>query len=101
MGSNPYAAQINNNNSLKTNIMLNNFHILTVTGVPATNTAPYKVKLFSERFRHSVLLDYSSDTPYSFDVAEKYLKEQGFELIGKGEGSNKYIIISSTFKPLK
>lgn len=81
--------------------MLNNFHVLTVTGVPATNTEPYKVKLFSERFRHSVILHYSNELPYSFDVAEKYLKENGHELIGKAEGKDCYYIISSTFKPLK
>jgi len=81
--------------------MLNNLHAFKVTGVPATNTKPYKVKLFSERFRQSVLLDYSNDTPYSFDVAEKYLKEQGYEVIGKAEAGNSYMILSTTFKPLK
>ena len=81
--------------------MLNNFHAFKVTGVPATNTKPYKVKLFSERFRQSVLLDYSSDTPYSFDVAEKYLISNGFELAGKAEAGNSYIILSTTFKPLR
>lgn len=81
--------------------MLNNFHVLTATGVPATNTEPYKVKLFSERFRHSVLLHYSDDAPYSFDVAEKYLTDNGYELLGKAEGKDCYYIISSTFKPLK
>jgi len=81
--------------------MLENFHAFKVTGVPATNDKPYKVKLFSERFRQSVLLDYSSDTPYSFDVAEKYLKENGFEVIGKAEAKDSYIILSTTFKGLR
>lgn len=83
---------------------LTNFHILTIKCLGATNTQPWRVKIISDRFKQSQIISFTNNPGASsptIDSAKEWLKNNGFELIGMGEGKDCYYIISSTFEPLK
>lgn len=83
---------------------LTNFHILTIKCLGATNTQPSRVKIISDRFKQSTLIPFTNDPGASsptIDSAKEWLQNNGFELIGMGEGKDCYYIITSTFEPLK
>ena len=79
---------------------MENLHILKTSYLGATNTRGARVKIYSERFRQSVIISYTYENRAQ-DMAINWLQEKGFEIIGKGEGQNNMYIISSTFEPLK
>jgi len=84
--------------------ILQNFHILIVKAIGATNTEPARVKIISERFKQSVKIPFTNNPGASnpaTDSAIEYLEKQGYDLIGKGEGKDHMYIITNTFKPLK
>lgn len=84
--------------------MLKNYHILIIKHVGATDTNAAQVKIISERFKCSIKIGYSNDPGVvspAIDTATMWLEENGFILIGKGEGKDHYYIITDTFKPLK
>lgn len=79
-----------------------NVHVMKVFYIGQTNTQPAKIRIFSERFRHSVVFSWDSD--YGKDTceqAEYWLKKNGFNLIGHAIPPDFYYIISDTFQPLK
>jgi hypothetical protein len=83
---------------------LTNFHILTIKCLGATNTQPSRVKIISDRFKQSQIISFTNDPGASsptIDSAKEWLQNNGFELIGMGEGKDCYYIITSTFEPLK
>lgn len=80
--------------------MLQNFHILTVKYVGATNKNAAQVKIISERFNQSVKISFQHWNN-TIENAEQWLLNSGFNLIGKGEGKDHYYIITDTFEPLK
>lgn len=84
--------------------IMQNFHVLKIIAMGPTNTLPARVKIVSERFDESVVLNYGQDlnsnTP-SLERSERWLKENGFNIIGKGEGIGHYYVITDTFEPLK
>ncbi len=84
------------------NTTIPNVHVLIVTYIPQTNFDPAKIKIFSERFRHSVVFswdgDYGKDT---CEQAEYWLKKNGFNVIGHAVPPDFYYIITDTFEPLK
>lgn len=82
-------------------IMLDNYHILTIKYVGATNNTPGGVKIISERFKQSVKFDFDSNFDNTIQNAEDWLLRHDFNLIGKGEGKDHYYIITNTFEPLK
>jgi hypothetical protein len=81
--------------------MLQNHHILIVKYIGQTNYTPSRVKIISERFKVSKTIEYDHEFNNTLDIAEDWLKKNGFELVGCGEGKGHYYIITSTFKPLK
>lgn len=80
---------------------MKNYHLFTVKYLGATNAQGARIKITSERFEQSVTLsrDYSTE---STEQAINYLNDKGFNIIGRGNGSNQTdILISEVFEPLK
>lgn len=80
---------------------MKNYHTLTVKYLGATNTSGARIKITSERFKQSITLsrDYATE---STQQAIDYLNGKGFNIIGRGNGSNETdILISEVFEPLK
>lgn len=61
--------------------MLPNYHILNIIPVPYDSTHDYRIKIKSERFKHSILID--------LNISESNSSKQGT------------FLITDTFKPLK
>jgi hypothetical protein len=80
---------------------MENLHILKTSYLGATNTRGARVKIYSERFRQSVVIPYNYRFNNALDIAINWLQSKGFEIIGKGEGKESMYIISTTFEPLK
>lgn len=80
---------------------IQNFHILTIKYIGATNSNSGRVKIISERFNQSVTIDYDYNFDNTMEVAADWLTKNKFNLIGKGEGKNCYYVITNTFEPLK
>lgn len=77
--------------------MINNYHILTVKYIGATNFTGSRVKIISERFKESKTIGYDHDFNNSLEVAENWLINHGFNLIGHGEGKDHYYVITDSF----
>jgi hypothetical protein len=75
-----------------------NFHILIIKYVGQTNFLPSRVKIISERFKTSKTIEYNHDFNNTLDIAEDWLTNNGFQIIGHGEGKGHYYVITSTFK---
>jgi len=80
---------------------MENFHIIKVKYLGATESRGSRVKLESERFKQYILTDYDYNFANTYEIAENWLKANGFDLLGKAEGKDCYYIISTTFKTLK
>jgi len=97
---------------------MQNYHIIKVVTLGATNTKPARVKIISERFKQSIIVPFDNEPDSrnpSIETAIKclnsvvYFKEgngnpiarKGFNIIGQGEGSDHYYLISTTFEPIK
>lgn len=79
---------------------LENYHIIKVSYLGATNTRGSRVKLHSDRFEKTKIIPYDYVHAYTLPIAIDYLTKQGFELIGQAEGKDCYYIITNTFKSL-
>ena len=79
---------------------LENYHIIKVSYLGATNTRGSRVKLHSERFEKSKMIPWNYKYSFPIPMAIDYLTKQGFELIGQAEGKDCYYIITNTFKSL-
>lgn len=89
---------------MSTSTRLQNFHILQISCLGATNYLPSRVRIKSERFKEYVLIPFDNepgDHSPTMDSAKRWLISKGFELIGMGEGKDCYYIITDTFEPLK
>lgn len=78
---------------------MTNYHILNISFIGSTDRRPARVKIKSDRFKQSVIVQFD----YEFDTvgtALNWLQSQEFEIVGKGEGKDSYYLISTTFKPL-
>jgi hypothetical protein len=83
---------------------IENYHIIKVMAIGATNTNPAKVKIITERFRQSLTIPYTNHpgaSSPSIDTALLYLTGKGFEIVGKGEGKDHMYLITTTFEPIK
>ena len=80
---------------------MENLHILKTSYLGATNTRGARVKIYSERFRQSVIIPYNYRYNSAQDIAIHWLQSKGFEIVGKGEGINNMFVISKTFEPIK
>lgn len=76
---------------------MKNVHLLKVKYLGPTTFKGSRVKIISERFKQSIILNYDYRFNSEIEIAINYLELNGFEVIGKND---KYIV-SSTFKGLK
>lgn len=79
---------------------MKNFHLIVVKYHGATNTRGSRVSLYSERFGKRVTIQFDYAMNHISEMAENYLIEKGFYVVGCGESKNGYIIITDTFKSL-
>ena len=80
---------------------IDNYHVIKVKFLGATNNGGEKVLLISERFEQRKSIPYDYEYNASYEIAEAWLTGNGYELIGKAEGKDCYYIISKTFKPFR
>jgi hypothetical protein len=80
---------------------MKNFHIIQVKYLGPTGTKDSRVKMISERFESSKTIGYDYEFNNSLDVAEDWLSKNGYDIIGHGEGKDKYYIITSTLKDFR
>lgn len=79
---------------------MENYHLFTIRAIPATESEPTKVSIVSERHGHEIIISLTER-----DAAAKYLKENGYNLVGKAEGQpnaenlRSMYLISDTFTP--
>lgn len=85
---------------------LQNFHIILVSVLSLTESKPLRIKVQSDRFKHSVIIPFNNEAGSgapALESAQNCLESKGFNLIGKGESAARgcYYIITDTFEPLK
>lgn len=78
-----------------------NLHAFTITFLGATYHKSSRLKIKSERFNQSVIIPYDHAFNNTLDIAKDYLTKNGYELAGQAETNDNYIILSTTFEPLK
>ena len=78
-----------------------NFHVLRVTYLGPTNCKGSRVKITSDRFEQSKTLDYDYHFNNTLEIAEDWLKKNGYNITGHAEGKDCYYVITDTFQPLK
>ena len=86
------------------NTDIKSVHVLRVTYSPQTNHNPAKIKVISlnENHNDSVVFSWNSDFGKdTCEIAEYWLKENGFNVLYHAIGKDCYYIISDTFEPLK
>jgi len=79
---------------------LTNTHVLTVSYIGATNSRGSRVKIRSDRFKQTKIINYDHFYNNTGEIAQAWLESNGFELIAMGEAIDGYYLISNTFKPL-
>lgn len=77
-----------------------NYHIIEAWYVGASNFRGARVCLKDPRFKKVKYLSYDYSARDVYEQAEKYLKENGFTVLGHGEASKGFYIITSTFKSI-
>lgn len=80
---------------------MTHYHTFEVSYPSATNTLQARVKIRSPRFKQSKIISYDFECRDIQEVAEKWLMQNNFNIIGGGESSTGYVIITDTFKPLQ
>jgi hypothetical protein len=76
---------------------ITNYHILTVKYIGPSNVLGSRVKIISERFKESRTIDYDHSFNNALEIAEAWLIDHGFNIIGHGEGKDHMYVITDTF----
>jgi len=79
---------------------IKNYHALVITYLGPTNHRGSRIRIKSDRFEQAVTIPYNYEFNNTLEGAEQYLTNIGFNLIGKGELKNAYLLLTDTFKPL-
>lgn len=80
-------------------MQLENFHIIKARA-KADFKGNWFVLIRSDRFERTVKIPFISGLQVC-EQASMYLQNKGFEMIGKGELKDNFILISSTFQDIK
>lgn len=80
---------------------MQNLHLIAVKYLGPTNTRGSRVKLTSELFSQSVIIPYDHAVTGIYKMAEAWLIEHGFSVVGQAEMRGGHALLSDTFKPLK
>ena len=78
-----------------------NLHVFKVSFIAATDTESPKLSIYSERYKERVTIDRNQKEGEPTEQAVSFLKSKGFNILGKGEASSLFYIISDTFNNLK
>lgn len=84
--------------------MLPNYHVLEVSHKWSNREQSPMVLIVSRHFRQRVIIHYNINgdgSPPSLQAAINHLTKQGFEIIGRAEGKDCYLVITNTFLPIK
>lgn len=79
---------------------LETFHALIVSVLPATSRMPTRIKIFSPRFKDSVIIEYNGENGVSFEQGILHLESLGYNILGQADYNSGFIVISDTFKAL-
>ena len=80
---------------------LTNFHTLTIKHLGPTDFKGSRIKITSDRFEQSIILNRDYSKSSWLDQAVTFLTQNWFNLVGSTEYKNQTILLSDTFKPLK
>jgi len=80
---------------------MNQYHIFKVKYLGPTNRLPTRVSIKSCWYNQKITVSYDYSDNGSYDLAVDYLKCNGYSIVGIGENTNGYFVVSETFKPLK
>ena len=80
---------------------MKNYHVIKVKYMGPTNFKGSRIKLTSDRFEHSVVIPYNYSFNNALDIAEAWLTEKGFDLVGHSCLKGFDLVITDTFKPLR
>jgi hypothetical protein len=83
------------------NAHLENFHVLELKFIGPTNQKGSRIRIKSFRFKQSLIIPFDYYYSNTLGVAQAWFEKNGFELVGMAETPESYLIITTTFKPLK
>ena len=78
-----------------------NYHVFAIKYLGATDTKGSRVKITSQRFEQSVTISYNYEYSNIYEMAQEKLESMGYEITGMGETPSGYVLMSTTFEPLK
>lgn len=77
---------------------MKNFHIITAKYLPLTYHKPPRIVIHSARFNQRIVVNCDNEVVIT---SAKWLRQEGFKIVGTGFISDRVVIASDTFKPLK
>ena len=77
---------------------MQNFHIITAKYLPYTNHKPARIVIHSARFNQRIVVNCDEEVD---TTAAEWLRQNGFKIVGTGFITDRVVIVSNTFKPLK
>jgi hypothetical protein len=78
-----------------------NYHVIKVKYIGPGNSRGSRVKMISDRFHDSKTISYNYEFNNALDIAENWLENNGYKILGHGEGKDFDYVITDTFKGLK
>ena len=74
----------------------------TVTHKPMTNTKPYMVRIYDNRYKKTYYASYhETKLDRQEDIAQEWLSKRGIICTTLTEGKRGFIILTSSFKPIE
>ena len=77
---------------------MENLHVLIVKYVGMTASRSPRVKIISERFKSSISFDHANDDRTTLEQAICWLSNDGYNIVGHGNGKGHDYVITDTFK---
>jgi len=80
---------------------MTNLHLFKIKFIGPTNFKGSRIRITSERFEQSIIIDWDYSQNSSVEIAASHLQKLGFNIIGQSEGKIENYLISDTFEALK
>lgn len=85
-----------------TRIEIPNVHVWHAKVIGASQRYPIRIKLVSHRFKQGICLDLPDERSCDWtNIVVEFLRKEGHNVLGCGEGLNGFYLFTDTFKPLK
>lgn len=79
-----------------------NVHVLHAKVIPASQMFPIRIKLVSHRFKQGMYLELPDERSCIWtNIVIDFLRKEGHNVLGSGEGLNGFYFFTDTFKPIK